>query len=61
MPIDSPREENAYVLDAESGAETARLVDLDRLVSRSMGGLFPDDLDGPRFHPYYPGYRLWAG
>jgi hypothetical protein len=30
MPIDSPREENAYVLDAESGAETARLVELDR-------------------------------
>jgi ubiquinone/menaquinone biosynthesis C-methylase UbiE len=50
MPIDSPREENAYVLDAESGAETARLVDLDRLVSRSMGGLFPDDLDLASIH-----------
>jgi ubiquinone/menaquinone biosynthesis C-methylase UbiE len=50
MPIDSSREENAYVFDAESGAETARLVDLDRLVSRSMGGLFPDDLDLASIH-----------
>jgi ubiquinone/menaquinone biosynthesis C-methylase UbiE len=50
MPIDSPREENAYVLDAESGAETARLVELDRLVSRSMGSLLPDDLDLASIH-----------
>jgi ubiquinone/menaquinone biosynthesis C-methylase UbiE len=50
MPIDSPRDENQYVLGAESGAETARLVELDRLVSRSMGGLFPDDLDLASIH-----------
>ena len=50
MPTDSPREENAYVLDADSGAETARLVDLDRLVSRNMEGLFPDDLDLASIH-----------
>ncbi|HEX6479178.1 MAG TPA: methyltransferase domain-containing protein [Ktedonobacteraceae bacterium] len=50
MPTDSPREENAYVLDADSGAETARLVDLDRLVSRNMEGLYPDDLDLASIH-----------
>ncbi|HLI08620.1 MAG TPA: class I SAM-dependent methyltransferase [Ktedonobacteraceae bacterium] len=41
----NPEEENSYVLDAESGAELARLVDQDMMVTRAMGGLFPRDLD----------------
>lgn len=34
--------ENLYVIDAESGAEMARLMVQDRLVTKSMGGLFPE-------------------
>ena len=41
----NPAEENAYVLDAESGAELARLVDQDMMITQAMGGLFPRDLD----------------
>lgn len=41
----NPAEENAYVLDAESGAEVARLIDQDTMITQAMGGLFPRDLD----------------
>jgi SAM-dependent methyltransferase len=39
---------NTYVNPTESGAEMARLLDQDRLITRAMGGLFPErkDLDG---------------
>ncbi len=33
---------NSYVIDAESGAEMARLIDQDRLVTACMGGLCPE-------------------
>lgn len=36
---------NTYVIDIENGAETARLLDQDRLFTRGMGGLFPEDPD----------------
>ncbi len=38
--------DNTYVIDAESGAEMARLIDQDRIATRAMGGLFSerDDL-----------------
>jgi ubiquinone/menaquinone biosynthesis C-methylase UbiE len=35
-------EENAYVLDAESAAEMARLMRQDVLLTRGMGGAFPE-------------------
>lgn len=36
--------QNAYVMDPESGAEMARLMDLDRIITQNMGGLFPQEL-----------------
>jgi ubiquinone/menaquinone biosynthesis C-methylase UbiE len=43
-----PVQGNTYINDTESGAEMARLHDQDLLITRAMGGLFPerDDLDG---------------
>jgi ubiquinone/menaquinone biosynthesis C-methylase UbiE len=42
--------ERTYVLDAESTMEMARLLRLDQLLTRSMGGIFPEnpDLTGVR-------------
>lgn len=37
-----PDRENTYYIDSESGAEMARLLDQDRLVTKGMGGLFSD-------------------
>src|SRR5438552_2888090 len=40
--------ENSYVIDSENVAEMIRLLDQDRMVTKLMGGLFPErnDLDG---------------
>ncbi|MBA2288589.1 MAG: class I SAM-dependent methyltransferase [Ktedonobacteraceae bacterium] len=43
-------EENLYVLDSESGAEMARLMDQDMLVTRSMEGILPEELDTSTIH-----------
>ncbi len=45
MPTIHPQDENTYFIDAESGAETARLLNQDRLITRHMGGIFPARLD----------------
>ncbi|MGZ3621747.1 MAG: methyltransferase domain-containing protein, partial [Ktedonobacteraceae bacterium] len=37
-----PAKSNVYISDPESGAEMARLIDQDRLVTKGMGGLFPE-------------------
>ncbi len=42
---DAQESKNAYFIDAEDGAEMARLLDQDMLVTRSMGGLFPERVD----------------
>jgi len=34
-----------YIIDPTSGAEMARLIDLNRLINECMGGLFPQDVD----------------
>lgn len=34
-----------YVLDTESGAEMARLMRQDQLITRGMGGIFPEKID----------------
>jgi ubiquinone/menaquinone biosynthesis C-methylase UbiE len=39
-PIDSSKSGNVYFNDPESGAEMARLLNQDRLVTKGMGGLF---------------------
>lgn len=43
MPGEQPA--NTYILDAESGAEMARLLNQDRLLTRAMGGTFPERTD----------------
>lgn len=40
--------ENTYVIDSESAAEMARLMRQDHLLTRGMGGLFPEGLDMSR-------------
>jgi ubiquinone/menaquinone biosynthesis C-methylase UbiE len=47
---DSTQKDNIYFNDPESGAEMARLTDQDRLITKGMGGLFPErsDLSGIR-------------
>jgi ubiquinone/menaquinone biosynthesis C-methylase UbiE len=42
MSTDPPTEENTYILGAESAAEMARLTRQDRLITKGMGGLFPE-------------------
>ena len=44
-PDESSQQESTYVIDAESGAEMARLINQERLVTRIMGGVFPENLD----------------
>jgi ubiquinone/menaquinone biosynthesis C-methylase UbiE len=41
-PDDQPKSGNVYISDHESGAEMARLIDQDRLITKGMGGLFPE-------------------
>lgn len=44
MPTEYPREKSTYVIDPESGAETARLMFQDNLLTQQLGGLFPVDM-----------------
>jgi len=47
MPNEPTSNESTYVIDSESGAEMARLMVQDRILTEGMGGLFtelPDDL-----------------
>jgi hypothetical protein len=41
-PIDPLKSGNVYFNDPESGAEMARLLEQDRLITQGMGGLFPE-------------------
>ena len=47
MPDDQPpnENENTYILDTEGGAEMARLMKQDSLLTKGMGGLFPERED----------------
>jgi ubiquinone/menaquinone biosynthesis C-methylase UbiE len=45
MPTEYPREESSYVIDPESGAETARLLFQDNLLTQALGALFPIEID----------------
>jgi ubiquinone/menaquinone biosynthesis C-methylase UbiE len=42
MPTDMPKEQNAYVMDSESATEMARLINQDRVMTETMGGLFSE-------------------
>ena len=50
MPTDQPKNESTYVVDAENAAEMARLMHLDRLITKGMGGLFPEQLEVSSIH-----------
>jgi ubiquinone/menaquinone biosynthesis C-methylase UbiE len=45
QPSSKDQPDNIYVIDAENGEEMARLIDQDRLITRAMGGLFPERTD----------------
>ncbi len=47
---DRPHGENTYVIDAESAAEMARLLDQDRLLTAHLGGLLPERPDFAHSH-----------
>lgn len=49
-PPGSSQSENTYFIDAENAAEMARLTNQDRLMTKSMGGLFPERLDLTHIH-----------
>lgn len=42
VPVDAARTQNSYIIDIESGAETARLIAQEQLLARALGGLFPE-------------------
>ncbi|MBE3561614.1 MAG: class I SAM-dependent methyltransferase [Ktedonobacteraceae bacterium] len=43
-------DENTYVIDQESSAEMARLINQDLMITKHMGGLFPTTLDLSQVH-----------
>jgi ubiquinone/menaquinone biosynthesis C-methylase UbiE len=46
MSVEDRSGESArYIIDAESGAEMARLIDQDRAMTEAMGGIFPSIVD----------------
>src|SRR5690348_2243030 len=50
-PTDPSESENSYFIDHESGSEMARrLLDQDRLYTRSMGGFFSERFDLSRIN-----------
>ena len=49
-PTNPSEDENSYFIDHESAAEMARLLDQDRLYTRSMGGFFSERSDLSRIN-----------
>ncbi len=45
MSTDQPSNETTYFVDAENAAEMARLMNQDRIITKNMGGLFPEQFD----------------
>lgn len=63
MPTEYSKEESSYVIDPESGAETARLLFQDNLLTRALGTLFPVEIDkesAPRVLDLACGPGGWA-
>jgi ubiquinone/menaquinone biosynthesis C-methylase UbiE len=44
MPTEPPPREDTYIIDPESGTEMVRLTKQHRIVTRNMGGLFPQEV-----------------
>lgn len=49
-PTEPSVSENTYFIDAENAAEMARLITQNRLITKSMGGLFPERTDVSNMH-----------
>jgi len=47
---ETPQGDDTYFIEAENAAEMARLINQDRILTRSMGGLFPPQLDLSNIH-----------
>jgi len=45
MPTEPPPREDTYIFDPESGTEMVRLTKQHRIVTKQMGGLFPQEVD----------------
>src|SRR5260370_14128683 len=45
MPTEPPPREDTYICDPESGTEMVRLTKQHRIVTKQMGGLFPQEVD----------------
>ena len=50
MSKETPEEEKKYVIDTESAAEMARLVNQSRILTEGMGGFFPGQFDTSNIH-----------
>ena len=50
MPAGHDNGENTYIIDTESAAEMARLIDQSRCMNEAMGSLFPDKIDPSSIH-----------
>src|SRR5579884_3067023 len=50
MPTIHPKDENPYILDAESAAEMTRLLQQDQLLTKGMGALLPAQIDPAQIH-----------
>lgn len=50
MAMNTPRGEKKYVIDTESAAEMARLVNQSRILTEGMGGFFPGQFDTSNIH-----------
>ncbi len=50
MPASDENSENTYIIDTESAAEMARLIDQSRCMNEATGGLFPDKSDLSGIH-----------
>jgi ubiquinone/menaquinone biosynthesis C-methylase UbiE len=48
--METPEEEKKYVIDTESAAEMARLVNQSRILTDGMGGFFPGQFDTSNIH-----------
>src|SRR5579859_6069735 len=44
-PDSQNQPKNAYIIDAESATEMARLLDQDKMLTQAMGGIFPERAD----------------
>ena len=49
-PTPSPQSNHPYFIEAENAAEMARLMHQDRLLTKNMGGVFPEQLDISRMN-----------